>query len=176
MREVSVYTDNEAAITATGTDTPGSARHIVEMVHALHHRLTTKHSRAQVTIRWIPSHSDICGNEKADEHAKRAAKGDVSPPEKSPCMSTEGPLHQQGSSTTHVQAKAHRSSSAHVESVTEIPQTPADRPSPLHRELPKKPKCQSAVLVQLRTGHIVCPLVSELVHPALCCGNVDVFG
>jgi ribonuclease HI len=65
VREVSIYTDNQAAITATGSDAPGSARHIIEMVHAQHRRLVKKHARARVTIRWIPSHSDVLGNKKA---------------------------------------------------------------------------------------------------------------
>ena len=158
VREVSVYTDNQAAITATGTDTPGSARHIVEMIHALHRRLMAKHSRARVTIHWIPSHSDVCGNEKADAHAKRAAKGDVSPPDNLPaCLRKALPI-----SKAAVRRMFRKRLTAAAASMWRAsPRYPKFRQIDPTLSIPSfqritkdMPKCQSAVLVQLRTGHL----------------------
>ena len=93
VREVSIYTDNQAAIAATGTDAPASAKHIIDMIHRQHRRLKRTHARAQVTIRWVPGHSDVLGNEKADEQAKWAAKGDTTAPaDLPPCLRKSLPI------------------------------------------------------------------------------------
>ena len=47
MREVSIYMDNQAVITAMGMDALGLARHIIDMIHAQqcqHRRLTRTHA------------------------------------------------------------------------------------------------------------------------------------
>ena len=71
----------------------GSARHIIDMVHKQYRTLKKKHKRGRITIRWTPGHSDVTGNEKADEQAKRAAKGESSPPEELPaCLRKPLPI------------------------------------------------------------------------------------
>ncbi len=39
-----------------------------------------KHRQANITLRWIPSHMEIKGNEEADRQAKKAAEGNTDSP------------------------------------------------------------------------------------------------
>ena len=158
VREVSIYTDNQAAITATGTDAPGSARHIIDMVHAQHRRLKKKHAQAQVTIRWVPGHSDVQGNEKADEHAKRAAKGDATPPTDLPtCLRKAFPISKAAKrrlfrkKLTDAAARAWAASPRHPKFKQIDPILSLMSFRKIVKDMPKH---QSATLVQLRTGHI----------------------
>ena len=158
VREVSIYMDNQAAITATGTDAPGSARHIIDMVHAQRHRVMKKHTRARVTIRWVPGHSDVRGNERVDEHAKRAAKGDMTPPGKLPtCLKKALPISKAAKGRlfkkklTDAAARAWAASPRHLRIK---PIDPTLSLASFQRIVKDMPKHQSATLVQLRTGHI----------------------
>jgi ribonuclease HI len=158
VREVSIYMDNQAAITATGSDAPGSARHIIEMIHAQHCRLAKKHARARVTIHWIPSHSDVLGNEKADKHAKRAAKGEVSSPDNLPaCLRKALPISKAAmrrlfrKKLTEAAAQMWAASPRHLKFRQIDPTLSIASFRKIVRDMPK---CQSAILVQLRTGHI----------------------
>ncbi|KAG2047229.1 hypothetical protein BDR06DRAFT_1032453 [Suillus hirtellus] len=44
------------------------------------------HDDFNITLRWIPGHSNVHGNDKADKHAKLAAEGqhNNSPPDRLP--------------------------------------------------------------------------------------------
>ena len=158
VREVSIYTDNQAAITAMGTDTPGSARHIIDMVHAQHHRVMKKHTQAQVTIHWVPGHSDVRGNERADKHAKRAAKGDMTPPGKLPtCLNKASPISKAAKrrlfkkKLTDAAVRAWAASPRHLRIELIDPTLSL---ASFWRIVKDMPKHQSATLVQLCTGHI----------------------
>ena len=47
VREVSIYTDNQVAIMKSGTDAPGSTRHIIDMIPTQHRRLTKSTCEAE---------------------------------------------------------------------------------------------------------------------------------
>ena len=158
VREVSIYADNQAAITATGTDAPGSARHIIDMVHRQHQMLQKRHKRAWVTIRWIPGHSDVAGNEEADRQAKRAAKGETSTMETIPaCLRKPLPISKaaarrefrrkltEAAARTWATSQRYRKFS-HIDPALSI--------ANFRKTVKDMPKQKSATLVQLRTGHI----------------------
>jgi ribonuclease HI len=66
---VSLYTDNQSLLQVIAKIGSKSGQHLVkaldEMVNATHCKLT---------LRWISGHSEVVGNEKADELAKQAAE------------------------------------------------------------------------------------------------------
>jgi ribonuclease HI len=72
--EVTIFTDNQAAIQAVTCPSISSGQYIT-------HRVTQEMERTRgkginVTIQWTPSHKGIPGNEEVDLLAKRAAGWD----------------------------------------------------------------------------------------------------
>ncbi|KAF8886641.1 hypothetical protein CPB85DRAFT_1232398, partial [Mucidula mucida] len=65
--------DNQSSITGIHDRRPQLGRHIVELFHKLLPWVKKKHPNLKITLIWVPGHIDVPGNEKADEHAKRAA-------------------------------------------------------------------------------------------------------
>ncbi|KAJ3518307.1 hypothetical protein NMY22_g13741 [Coprinellus aureogranulatus] len=74
-----VYVDNQSVITTATKDTPGPAQYLKE---AMHDTAEMIRSRGPVckkfTLRWISAHSDVGRNERVDEEAKKAARGESS--------------------------------------------------------------------------------------------------
>jgi ribonuclease HI len=70
--KIVIYTDNQAAIRATGNPTGKSGAYIVADIVRLIGKLQGER-RAQVEIKWVPAHTGITGNELADVAAKEAA-------------------------------------------------------------------------------------------------------
>ena len=77
---ISMYVDNQASILSTHTISPNPGHYLLDILHAKLARSKKWFCNLNVTIRWIPSHLDIEGNEEADRQAKRAAKGDADSP------------------------------------------------------------------------------------------------
>jgi ribonuclease HI len=80
-KRLTVFTDNQASIISSAR--PGNQSGQVILRH-IHHLVTVLHRRkCQVTIRWIPAHTGVEGNEMADLLAKHATgwrhKKDPSP-------------------------------------------------------------------------------------------------
>lgn len=71
--EIIVLADNQAALTRALTPkaAPGQAQQLV--TRSILQRLLTTHSDVQVTLKWVPGHEGIEGNERADLAAKAAA-------------------------------------------------------------------------------------------------------
>jgi len=68
-REILFLVDNQAAITALGSNKTGS-----RLVASCRWALTHLAEQNQVSIAWVPGHSDIEGNEEADALAKEGTK------------------------------------------------------------------------------------------------------
>ena len=158
VTEVSIYTDNQAAITALTTDSPGPARHIVDMVHERHRMLMTRHGAARVTVHWIPGHSGVRGNERADINAKRAARGDSSPTKTLPaCLRKALPvsktaIRRQYNKRSMEEATRQWRASPRSTRVSRI--DAAFSLSRFRKLVSDLPKSQISTLVRLRTGHI----------------------
>lgn len=70
--------DNQAAIRAARTPHTGPGQHLWKAVHQLLKAVQRRHPDIRVTLRWVPGHMDVEGNELADQHAKDAATGQSS--------------------------------------------------------------------------------------------------
>lgn len=78
MNKLSIWIDNTSAITAADTATSGPAHYLFDFFHTLIIELHRSHPTSQITISWIPGHTGVEGNERADEEAKKAATGRLS--------------------------------------------------------------------------------------------------
>lgn len=70
--KVIIYTDNQAAIRASGNPTGKSGAYVLTDIVHLISKLQGE-QQLQVEIRWVPAHTGIPGNEMADIAAKEAA-------------------------------------------------------------------------------------------------------
>ena len=62
-----IYIDNWASITATQLTKPSPGHYIFDVIHENITSLQKKHPGIKVTIKWVPGHSRVEGNEHADE-------------------------------------------------------------------------------------------------------------
>ena len=68
IRNIHIFTDNQAAIRAIIQPKQPSGQYLVERITDLYAQLTSQ----SITLHWIPSHVGVPGNELADTHAKQA--------------------------------------------------------------------------------------------------------
>ena len=68
-----LYTDSQAAIKAVANPRRQSGQAIIQEILDSIDNIVIQHPHLRITIIWIPGHSGIEGNERADAEAKRAA-------------------------------------------------------------------------------------------------------
>ena len=128
------------------------------MVHERHRMLKARHSGARVTVHWIPGHSGVRGNERADINAKWAARGDSSPTNKLPaCLRKALPvsktaMRRQYNKRLMEEATCMWRAFLRSTKVSQI--DVAFSLSRFRKLVGNLPKSQMATLVRLRTGHI----------------------
>ena len=157
-RTPSCAADNTACLLAVRNRKPHPAHYLVdELLHDLDN-MKHRHPGAQLTLRWIPGHKNLEGNERADQEAKRAARADSSPLDSLPCRLTRNPLPASLSKVRQALMTSFQAS-ARAEWLL------SPRAAPLARiddSLPSKkfiqltaplPRRHASLLIQLRTGH-----------------------
>ena len=77
---VSMYVDNQASILSTQSIKPTPGHYLLDALHNKVSHTKEKFRNIDITVRWIPSHLEVEGNEEADRQAKRAAKGNTDSP------------------------------------------------------------------------------------------------
>ncbi|KAG2360046.1 hypothetical protein BDR07DRAFT_1336092, partial [Suillus spraguei] len=75
---ISLGVDNQAAIRATEAFRSQPGHYLMDQFHDDLRRLIPEHDERKLKVRWTPGHVGIPGNEEADTHTKRAARGESS--------------------------------------------------------------------------------------------------
>ena len=78
-RTASCAVDNTASLRAVQNRKPHPAHYLVDELLKRIEALQRRHPGIDLTLRWVPGHKGIDGNEQADKEAKKAARGDSSP-------------------------------------------------------------------------------------------------
>ena len=165
VERCSVALDNKPVVQASRRSTPGPGRYLTDIFHSGVQRAKNAHPGMKLTVRWVPGHSEIGGNERADEEAKRAAAGECSRREDLPVTLRRRTLPLSAS-------KARQKHLQHLKAVAagrwkasrrgaRMRGIDASLPSKRFAELiAKLPRRQATLLFQLRTEHV--PLFSHL--------------
>jgi ribonuclease HI len=153
-----IGTDSQAAMLTTRREKQMSAQYLVSAVHRQIEGVVGMQTGAEVIVRWTPGHKGIKGNERADEEAKKAARGDSSEESQIPIecrgilprsKAAEIQKHQKALKrrAREIFAKSPRAQIAH-----KIDQTmPSAAFARLVAGMARK---QAALLIQIRTGHV----------------------
>lgn len=171
--------DNTASLRAIQNHKPHPAHHLVDELLQRIEALQRRHPGIDLTLRWVPGHKGIEGNELEDKEAKKAARGDSSLVEDLPGWLRRGgtvsKLHQSLNATMAGRAKEewHRSPRAmRMDRIDErmpsktyrklVEKLPRRSTRSIEPSLPSKqylqlisslPRRQASLLTQLRTEH-----------------------
>jgi len=88
-----MYIDSQAVIQASMSNRPPPGHYLLDEVHEQYRIVQKIRGNMEMTIRWSPGHSDIPGNEAADEAARRAAEGDTTATRRLPRLLRDGLPH-----------------------------------------------------------------------------------
>ncbi|GJE98453.1 RNA-directed DNA polymerase from transposon X-element [Phanerochaete sordida] len=79
VSKASIALDNKAAVLALRSRRSTPGHHLLDAVHELAKAVTVRHPNIKLTVRWVPGHLGVDGNELADDEAKKAAQKESSP-------------------------------------------------------------------------------------------------
>ena len=75
IRRASIALDNTAAIRASTLRTSAPGRYLTDIFHTHVKKLKDARPGLRLTLRWVPGHEVVAGNEAVDKAAKEAAAG-----------------------------------------------------------------------------------------------------
>lgn len=91
---ISISVDNQASIQSGESFQSHPGSYLADRFRRIMQKTARQHNNFDVTVRWVPGHSNVHGNEEADKHAKLAAenKDNNSPPARLPHYLRHGTL------------------------------------------------------------------------------------
>lgn len=159
-RTASCAVDNTASLRATQNRRPHPTHYLVDELLRRIVALQQRHLGINLTLRWVPGHKGIEGNELADTEAKKAARGDGSPTADLPgWLRKRGMLPKSVSKTRQTlntavtkHAKEEWKQSPRAVQMSQIDE---HMPSKTYCKLAERlPRRQASILIQLCTEHI----------------------
>lgn len=164
LRKLDLLIDNQAAIKALEDDTATARSYLIPILIKALERLKAKNKRLCTTIRWVPGHEGVMGNEVADEEAKKAAKSGSSPAKSLPRFLRKAlPLSRTTIRHTETLRIRKQTEQNVMQSrrLSRMKQSDSTIPSDKYQKIVQGLKRnQASVLTQLRMGHI--PLAHHL--------------
>ncbi|OCH93909.1 hypothetical protein OBBRIDRAFT_709963, partial [Obba rivulosa] len=159
VTRTSIAADNKATVQAASLHKSTPGHYLLDALHAEVDRARKKHRHMDLTLRWIPGHEGVHGNEVADREAKRAAesKKKSSDPSLLPRIlrrklpSSSSKLKQTHTALLKTKAKALWQGSPRARRLHSVdPSLPNPAYGRMVQDLPRR---RSSLLTQLRTGH-----------------------
>jgi ribonuclease HI len=158
------FIDNRAAILATQLTKPTPGHHLIDTFHR-HIGTTLRRNRnLRITLKWVPGHKGVEGNEQADEQAKKAITEGSSEVHLLPeylqgtLKHSKSAIIQSHNAKLRNEAQKEWSKSPRFARMkTTDPTAPSKEFLKLTKQLPRK---LTSILTQLRTGHA--PLAKHL--------------
>ena len=156
-RTASVALDGKSAIEGSLVRESRPGHYLTDLLHSSTEATTRQHKELALTIRWVPGHQDITGNEQADAEAKLAALGESSsvrllpPPLRRELPVSLPKAKQVYNKKLEAQAAERWRASKRGEKMRRVDSTlPSSRFQKLVASLPRR---NVSLLIQLRTGH-----------------------
>ena len=164
IESVMLGADSQAEIRAMRGAMGASGRHLLDRFHEQVEVAKLQHTGMEVMLRWTPGHVGIVENERVDEEAKRATRGDSSPKNQLPkACRGQIPKSKSVEIKRHWEA-ARKKSATHLARLPRYQRLHEINRSMLSSKFFRDTACLSrgrvSELVQLRTGHI--PLQKHL--------------
>jgi ribonuclease HI len=164
VTRASIAADNLALITRTTDTRASAAHHIWDLFHSRLAMVKSRHPALHMTMRWVPGHEGVRGNEEADRLAKLAITQGSSAHQKLPAPLWRG--LPQSKATMVRQAKEmikQRAKKAWQESLRFAKMRAMDESMPSNNYLKliaSLSRRKASLLFQLHSGHI--PLQAHL--------------
>ncbi|TFY52504.1 hypothetical protein EVJ58_g9980 [Rhodofomes roseus] len=156
-RVASCAADNTACLQASRNRKPHPGHYLIDKLLRDVDRLQRRHPGIRFTLRWVPGHKGVEGNEMADEEAKKAARGDESEAALLPSWLRAGlpislsKVRQTFNEVLAERAKEEWRASPRAERMDRInPDLPSKGYCKLTEQLPRR---HASILFQLRTEH-----------------------
>lgn len=153
----SIAADNKASLQATKLRRPAASHYLMDELHARIEAAKRKHRRLDLTMRWVPGHMDIEGNELADKEAKKAAAGNSSDQARLPRTLRKGLPASKSALKRTFEAKlkvkaleSWRASPRYAHMKAIDPTLPG---TAFEKLVANVPRSSASLILQLRTGH-----------------------
>jgi ribonuclease HI/endonuclease/exonuclease/phosphatase family metal-dependent hydrolase len=158
VKSVMIYVDNQALIHAITKMRPTPSHYLLDAFHRAMTLIKKEHPGIKVSIKWVPAHKGVVGNERADLLAKKAITDSSSSENRLPSLLTK-PLPASKSATKQAfQKKLQKEtqeewvkSSRFRRMERTDPRAPSTSYVKLISPLPRR---AASLITQIRTGHI----------------------
>lgn len=157
VSRTSIAADNKPSLQASRLRRPAAGHYLMDELHSRVDAALRKHPNLDLTLRWVPGHVDIVGNEIADQEAKKAANGVSSDPSRlprilrKPLPASRSAVKQAFEAKLKERAKEAWKSSTRYTRISAIDQS---LPGPsFGKMISGIPRRSASLILQLRTGH-----------------------